>query len=561
LASWAAGAWTGLRRLVVRLRLDLTGLVVGILFVCLSLTPSLLPRTWQAQGVISGLLGSIGYGIGVVAAWLGRPLWRRLSRGWPRASARGRATRNGALAAALTGLLAVSLYFGSSWQRSLYGLVGEPVPGRLGYLRVLPVTVLVVAAGVTVVRAIRALTGWAIRKAGQLVPTIPATITGVTVVVLFGAVGADTALRVGFPSLASSMAATTNDATGGGDRPSVSPNRSGAPPSLVSWDSLGREGRAFVAGGPTLAQLRAFDGADVKEPIRVYVGLESTPTVTDAADLAVRELERTDAAARSVICVVATTGTGWVDPYAAAALEYVARGDTAIVATQFSYLPSWISFLTERERVAQATRALFERVYAYWSTLPAQHRPRLLLLGESLGSLGAESAFRGLDDLLAHTDGALFIGPTHSNPLWTKLEANRDPGSPQVLPVVGSGQSVRFASRPADLAAPADTWRPPRVVYLQNPSDPVTWWSPSLAFTRPDWLEEPRGYDVQPAMRWYPVVSFLQVTADLALAQRVPTTHGHYFHGAIAAAWVAIVQPPHWTEATTTSLTRRLDQS
>lgn len=561
MASWAAGWWTGLRRLVARLRLDPTGLIVSVLFVCLSLTPSLLPRTWLAQGVISGLLGSIGYGLGVVAAWLVRPLWRRLGRARPRPDARRRAIRDGAIAAVLTVLLAVSLYFGSAWQRSLYALVGEPVPGRLGYLRVLPVTALVIAVGVIAVRAVRALTGWTIRKAGRLVPAIPATITGVTVVALLGVVGADTALRVGFPSLASSMAATTNDETDGGDRPSVSPNRSGAPASLVSWGSLGREGRAFVAGGPTPAQLRAFAGPAAKEPIRVYVGLESTPTVTDAADVAVRELERTDAASRSVICVVATTGTGWVDPYAAAALEYVAGGDTAIVATQFSYLPSWISFVTERERVAQATRALFERVYAYWSTLPAQHRPRLLLLGESLGSLGAESVFGGLDDLLAHTDGALFIGPTHSNPLWTDLEANRDRGSPQVLPVVGSGQSVRFASRPHDLEAPNAPWRAPRVVYLQNPSDPVTWWSPSLAFARPDWLEEPRGYDVQPAMRWYPVVTLLQVTADLALAQRGATTHGHYFHGAIAAAWVAILQPPDWNESTTTSLTRLLDRS
>jgi uncharacterized membrane protein len=560
LASWALG-WTTLRRLVARLRLAPAGLVVSVLFVCLSLTPSLLPRTWQAQGIISGLLGSIGYGVGVVTAWLCRPLWRRLSRGWPRPGPRVRAARNGAIWVAMAGLLSVSLYYGSSWQRKLYALVGEPLPGRLGYVRVLLVTGILIAAGIGAVRAIRALTGWTIREAARLVPTIPATIAGVTVVVVFGFVGADAALRIGFPSLASSMAAATNDATSGGDRPSMSPNRSGAPQSLVRWDSLGREGRAFVAGGPTLAQLRAFDGPNVEEPIRVYVGLQSAPTVTAAADLAVRELERTGAASRSVLCVVATTGTGWVDPYAAAALEYVAGGNTATVGTQFSYLPSWISYLTERERVAQATRALFERVYAYWSTLPAQHRPRLLLLGESLGSLGAESAFRGLDDLLAHTDGALFIGPTHANPLWTDLEARRDPGSPQVLPVVGSGRSVRFVSRPQDLDTPTGPWREPRVVYLQNPSDPVTWWSPALLFTRPDWLDEPRGYDVQPAMRWYPVVTFLQVTADLALAQRVTSTHGHYFHGAIVAAWAAIVQPPNWSDATAASLTHRLDQA
>src|SRR3954449_8496514 len=93
LASWVAGWWTGLRRLVARLRLDPTGLVASVLFVCLSLTPSLLPRTWVAQGVISGLLGSIGYGLGVVAAWFGRPVGRRLRRGRPPPGPRARAIR------------------------------------------------------------------------------------------------------------------------------------------------------------------------------------------------------------------------------------------------------------------------------------------------------------------------------------------------------------------------------------------------------------------------------------------------------------------------------------
>jgi uncharacterized membrane protein len=96
------------------------------------------------------------------------------------------------------------------------------------------------------------------------------------------------------------------------------------------------------------------------------------------------------------------------------------------------------------------------------------------------------------------------------------------------------------------------------VVYLQNASDPVTWWSPRLLFTRPDWLTEPRGYDVSPTMRWYPALTFLQVTADLLLAQQTRTAHGHYFHGATVAAWAAILTPPGWTPTRTAELNRRL---
>jgi uncharacterized membrane protein len=305
--------------------------------------------------------------------------------------------------------------------------------------------------------------------------------------------------------------------------------------------------------------LRSFTGGPATEPIRVYVGMESTSSIEQSAALAVQELQRTDAASRAVLCVVTSTGTGWIDPFAAAALEYVAGGDTAMVSIQYSYVPSWITFLNRRDLVARAGRTLFEHVYAYWSALPAAHRPRLLAYGESLGSFGSEAAFSDLDDVLARTSGALWMGPTNDNSLWRDLVADRDPGSGEVLPVYRGGSNVRFASRPEDLERPGGSWSAPRVVYLQNASDPVTWWSPGLLFTRPDWLTEPRGYDVSPVMRWYPVLTFLQVTADLVLAQRTRTHHGHYFHGTTVAAWVAILAPPAWTAARTVELNRLLE--
>ena len=55
--------------------------------------------------------------------------------------------------------------------------------------------------------------------------------------------------------------------------------------------------------------------------------------------------------------------------------------------------------------MTRAGRALFEHVYAYWSARPAAQRPRLLVYGESLGSLGSEAAFNGLSDVLGRTDG------------------------------------------------------------------------------------------------------------------------------------------------------------
>src|SRR5829696_8713280 len=51
---------------------SLPGLVGALVFVCLSLTPSLLPRTGLIQGLVCGIAGAIGYGIGVLAAWVWR---------------------------------------------------------------------------------------------------------------------------------------------------------------------------------------------------------------------------------------------------------------------------------------------------------------------------------------------------------------------------------------------------------------------------------------------------------------------------------------------------------
>src|SRR4029078_12192654 len=49
-----------------------TGTAVGLLFILLSLTASLLPRGPLFQGIVSGAAGAIGYGIGVFIVWLVR---------------------------------------------------------------------------------------------------------------------------------------------------------------------------------------------------------------------------------------------------------------------------------------------------------------------------------------------------------------------------------------------------------------------------------------------------------------------------------------------------------
>jgi hypothetical protein len=44
-----------------RRRLDGVGLTFAVAFFCLSVTPSLLPRTWLVQGLVSGIVTATGY--------------------------------------------------------------------------------------------------------------------------------------------------------------------------------------------------------------------------------------------------------------------------------------------------------------------------------------------------------------------------------------------------------------------------------------------------------------------------------------------------------------------
>ncbi|MFZ2178369.1 MAG: alpha/beta-hydrolase family protein, partial [Rhodococcus sp. (in: high G+C Gram-positive bacteria)] len=267
-------------------------------------------------------------------------------------------------------------------------------------------------------------------------------------------------------------------------------------------------------------------------------------------DIVIRELERTGAFQRKVLVVIPTTGTGWVNPTAAQAIELVHNGDTALVASQYSYLPSWISFLADGRKAAAAGRQLIDRVHERWLQEPESTRPQLFVYGESLGTQAGEGAFDSLADIRSTVDGVLWVGPLNANRLWGQLIERRDPGTAEVDPEYADGLVVRFADDTADMVENTE-WLSPRILYLQHPSDPVVWWSPDLVLTRPDWLEEPPGDDRSPSMRWFPFVTFWQVSADLTNAAGVPDGHGHNYGTLVLDGWIAVARPEGWTAVDT----------
>jgi uncharacterized membrane protein len=524
-----------------RFRYTLPGAWVALVFACLAFTPSLLPRGAVLQGVVCGISAAIGYGVGVAGAWT----WRAFADRDPRPVRQG-AWRVFAIAAAV--LLVVAIVLGQWWQAQLRDLMGAPTPNPL-LLVLLPLVAVAIFAGlVAMSRSLRGayhrvavrLQRWMGRRAARAL--------GWVVVVVLTWLVASGLLLNGLAALADRSFSVRNGATAEGVEQPTSPLRSGGPESLVSWESLGRQGRTITGTGPSAEEIAAFSGSAATEPIRAYAGTVSAEDVEERAGLAVADLERAGGFDRGYLLVATTTGSGWLDSGAIDSFEYLTGGDSAIVTMQYSYLPSWLSYLVDQKKAREAGRELFDAVYDRWSKLSPADRPRLFVFGLSLGSFGGETAFSGEYDLRNRTAGALLAGPPNFNTLYREFTDHRDPGTPEVEPVYKDGRTVRFTNDVAAGAAPTSTrWDGTRVLYLQHPSDPIVWWSPRLIWDRPDWLGEPHGRDVLDSMAWIPLVTFWQVTADLPLATGVPDGHGHTYTREFVDGWARVLRTPGWT--------------
>jgi uncharacterized membrane protein len=525
-----------------RFRYTLPGAWVAVVFACLAFTPSLLPRSPLFQGVVCGISAAIGYGLGVAGAWV----WRAFADRDPRPPRPG-AWRVFAVVAAVVLLAALGL--GLWWQGQLRDLMGTPAPSPL-QLPLLPLIAAALFTGlVALSRWLRGVYRWAAGRLRRWIGPRAANAIGWAAVVVGTWLVVSGVLLNGFVAAADRSFSVRNTTTAEGVEPTTSGLRSGGPGSLMSWESLGRQGRAFAGGGPTVEELSAWSGSPATEPIRAYAGTLAAEDVEERARLAVQDLERAGGFDRANLLVATTTGSGWLAPWAVDSFEYLTGGDSAIVGMQYSYLPSWLSYLVDQERAREAGRELFDAVYERWSALPAADRPRLFVFGLSLGSFGGETAFSGEFDLRNRTAGALFAGPPNFNLLYREFTDGRDPGSREVEPVYRDGRTVRFTNDVAAGVDPATEWNGSRVLYLQHPSDPIVWWSPRLAWDRPDWLEEPPGRDVLDAMLWIPFVTFWQVTADMPLAGAVPAGHGHAYEAEFVDGWATVIQPEGLTTA------------
>lgn len=332
----------------------------------------------------------------------------------------------------------------------------------------------------------------------------------------------------------------------------TTPYVSGHPSSLVSWEGLGREGRrhvsAFVrptppAGVPSVLHDLAVPDHSIATvmreepratPIEVYVGLDNAPTPRERVDLALAELDRTDAWSRSLLMLVSPTGTGYVNYVAVAAAQYLTRGDIATVTLQYSKRPSPLS-LGKISQAREQNRLLWLRVLSRVRQMPPETRPRVVVFGESLGAHTSQAAFTGWGTLGPEAlgiDRALWIGTPAGSPWYRELldQTRLDVDRSRIAIVNDHEQYVALGEAAR---------REVRYVLVNHDNDGVTTFEPGLLLRRPAWLgpdrpaieevpgRSPRG--VPRSMRWRPVTTFFQSLVDMKNAQ-IPGAYRAWAH-------------------------------
>lgn len=546
-------------------RLSPVGLIVAFTFFSVSLTPSLVPRPAVFLGLLSGLWAVIGYGLGAaLQRWVTRSPDHRHPRrsrqmivGWTERVRTSLPTPSRLMSgvAIVVVSVAYAVLYGAlvvRWQNDVRALVEMEPMETTAVLAFVATVVLGVALGSGVglgLRTLRRLIRGALERRGMGFAALASMAGTVAVaVIVLGII-----LALGMRAV-DGIYSDLNDQVPDDAVVPSNAQRSAGPGSAVKWDGLGRHGRAFIGGGPTAERIEEVTGATAMDPVRVYVGMGNADTLAERARIAVDELERTGGFERSVLVVATPTGSGWLEAQAVDSVEFLHGGDTAIVSIQYSFLPSWASFLFDEELPVEASRELFNAVHAKWETLPPGARPTLAVYGLSLGATGMQAALGDLDDIREKTDAALFVGAPNGSQPWRELQAARDSGSPEWLPVLDGGAQVRWLSKPGDFDRLPGEWEQPRVAYLQHATDAVTWMDLRVIWQRPDWLSGPaaeggRGADVSDAMVWFPGVTYLHLVADMIMGLAVPAGHGHNFGDVMVDGWEGVLPRPDRDEA------------
>jgi len=290
--------------------------------------------------------------------------------------------------------------------------------------------------------------------------------------------------------------------------PPADPLVSGGPGSLVSVTELGREGARFVGTVTSPKDIESVTGKKpVAQPVRVFIGVDAASTPEQRVGLALAELRRTGAFDRAYLIIQAPAGSGYANATPIDVTEVLALGDCASVAIGYGVLPSFLS-LGKVATGAHTQRLLLDAVHDELKL--REHKPRILLYGESLGAKVQEAAVpSGTPDLDYYgVHAALWVG-TPGGKDADEFHAN----------VATESYTV---DRPEQLPQPMPTPKP-RVWFLEHDGDPVVRFRPELITKRPAWLplDGSRGRNIPESMTWKPGITWAESFVDTMFATRM----------------------------------------
>lgn len=239
------------------------GLSLGSWFLAASLLPSLLPRLALVQGVISGVALLLGYGIGAGLA----ALWAYL--GIPVPSGRLRSTLTSLFVGIGLVLAVLAGWKQVGWQNDIRTLYGMDPIGPGGWPIIIAVTLLVAGLFLLVARGVRLVFRSVLTWLGRhMAPHLAMLLGWVLILVAFWAIYTGVLVN-GFFAAATAVFAPSDTTISTSLKPPTASERSAGPGSLVAWETMGQEGRTFVARGASPQDIDAVTGGGATLPVRV----------------------------------------------------------------------------------------------------------------------------------------------------------------------------------------------------------------------------------------------------------------------------------------------------
>ncbi len=292
----------------------------------------------------------------------------------------------------------------------------------------------------------------------------------------------------------------------------TSPWVTAGPRSVVDFDTIGKEGRRFVLMALTPAEIEAVMGEEAIEPVRIVAGYESAKSTEERAELCLREMLAVGAYERSLICVASPTGVGYVSYVFAESLEYLTRGDCAIVMPQYALVPSALA-LGDTGEGAELQRLVLAGIKEHIAGMPADRRPTVVQFGESLGAqVALDIAFPDGSHMFDQlgVDAGLYMGVPFRTDSWNTWIHHRDVYDPE-------GRMVAISQPEALTEIGQERLAAMRHLMVVHHDDPVNKFGYRQAVRPPWWMGAPetRPPKVPREVLWRPVTTFVLTLIDL----------------------------------------------